>query len=351
MNSLDANDLLPGDVLLYRASNAWKNAMSVLIRKLDGTEVSHAGLYLGDEQVGESLIMGNPGLHPNPLHYSIAGCDWVEVRRLTSTHELGAVLTAANRRLSDGSRYGFDQILLVAAICVAHKVNLGDGLLRKIIYGVLHRANEFIRLISSEGREPMICSEFVYRAYDEALLEDDDVYSLAILSQSRREPRRRWAGRRIRERLFAARPETEIPTIEPGSLFARILDEPEGPGELLYATAAPVDVSEAELDAMIYEWTGEQVPFMAGSAAGNAVATANEKAPEVSETQVEALAREFVSSIADAPFVDNADREFRCTAPLSASPAQKALAVIADYVTPGDLLNSPSLETIGRLYP
>ncbi|MEZ6069495.1 MAG: hypothetical protein R3C10_04295 [Pirellulales bacterium] len=243
MNRLDASDLLPGDVLLYRASDAWKNAMSVLIRKLDGTEVSHAGLYLGGAQVGESLIVGNPGLHSNPLEDSIAGCEWVEVRRLSSTDDLELVMTAANKRLAKGSSYGFDQIMLVAAICVTHKLDLGDGLLRRIVYGVLQRANEFVRSMSSQGREPMICSEFVYRAYDEALLEEDDDYSLAILSQAAREPRRRWGGRRIRERLFGAKLRERHSDRRAGKPYGTIaLEGAEEPRQPLYASAAPIHV-------------------------------------------------------------------------------------------------------------
>lgn len=349
MKRLDADDLLPGDILLYRASNALNNAVSVLIRKLDGTEVSHAGLYLGDCEVGESLILGNPGLHANPLQTSIAGCDWVEVHRLASTEDLKPVLSAANKRLANGSSYGFDQIMLVAAICVTRKLDLGGGLFRKIVYGVLQKANEFVRMMSSQGREPMICSEFVYRAYDEALLGEDDDYSLTILSQAAHEPRRRWGGRRMRERLFGAQPESDIPTVDPGSFLAQFLEEAEEPGQPLYASAAPVEVSDSELDSMIYEWSGEQAPLMAGASAEDGDEVTG--VPEIPESDVEAMAREFISVLAEAPVIDEADGALKCMAPPTANSAQKALAVIADYVTPGDLLKSPSLDTIGRLYP
>ena len=351
MKQLQVNDLLRGDVLLYRASNAWKNAMSVLIRKLDGTEVSHAGLYLGDEQVGESLIVGNPGLHSNPLQSSISGCDWVEVRRLASTGNLAPVMSAATMRLDNGSSYGFDQIMLVAAICVTHKLDLGDGLLRKIAYGALQRANEFVRSMSSEDREPMTCSEFVYRVYDEAVLEDDDEYSLTILSQSKSLPLRRFSGRRIRERLSGYRPEADIPVIHPDSLLAQFLEEPKEAGQPLYAAAAPIYVSEEMLDAMVYEWVGEQAPHVAYSSKGDGGVVGRDEVPDVSESQVEAMAQEFVMSVAEAPVVEEADKRVCMMASSSASPAQKALPVIADYVTPGDLLKSPSLRTVGRLHP
>ena len=53
--TLNTSDLRAGDVLVYQANNL----VAKLIRKFDNAEVSHAGLYLGDGQVGEALIVGN----------------------------------------------------------------------------------------------------------------------------------------------------------------------------------------------------------------------------------------------------------------------------------------------------
>lgn len=114
--------LHPGDVLLYRGTGV----VSRLIRLFDASEVSHSALYLGDA-VGEAL---GEGLVRHTLEESIASAERVFARRLRT--------------------------LDTAATWVAQ---LASG---------------------AEKREPLICSEFVFRTHDEALPEADDDYSLAI---------------------------------------------------------------------------------------------------------------------------------------------------------------------------
>ncbi len=354
MIALQESQLEPGDVLLYRAANTWGNAMSVLIRKLDGTEVSHAGLYMGDGLVGESLIMGNTGLNTNPLAESVAGCNWVEVRRLPSATDRRLVLDTAWRRLKEGNCYGFDQILLVAGICLTRKIDFRDGLLRTIVEAALTKASNFVRSMIAEGREPMICSEFVFRSYDEADAADDDPYTLSILSQSAQQERRRWTGRRTRERIFGSEPETHIPTIHPESLLAEQLRAPAHPRENYGAAAIRQEVSDAELDALIYAYVNTQPEGAAFTSAtseisGKAVSDSALHPP--SKTQIDQSAADLIEAMAEAPTVDGGYR-LACGLPSDdAYPAVRVLPVIADFVTPGDLLQTPSLRSIGRLFP
>jgi cell wall-associated NlpC family hydrolase len=82
-NPLTFDNLTPGDILLYRAEDGLDNWLSAIIRKLDGTEVSHAALYLGNATVAEALAVGpHQGLATEPLTTSIAGSQWVAVHRL-----------------------------------------------------------------------------------------------------------------------------------------------------------------------------------------------------------------------------------------------------------------------------
>ena len=82
MRQMTRDDLVAGDILLYRVTDSIRSLHSALIRKLDGTEVSHAGLFMGG-CVAEALAVGeHAGLGTQPLTESIAGCDWVAVRRL-----------------------------------------------------------------------------------------------------------------------------------------------------------------------------------------------------------------------------------------------------------------------------
>ncbi len=52
--SLNAGELRPGDVILYRGNSFLARA----IRFFDGTIVNHAGIYLGGGFISEALRMG-----------------------------------------------------------------------------------------------------------------------------------------------------------------------------------------------------------------------------------------------------------------------------------------------------
>ena len=81
------------------------------------------------------------------------------------------------------------------------------------------KATEFVNQMFAGGREPNDCSEFVFRAYDEALPEDIDPYTLEIVSQGAQIPRKRFSRFRLRERIFG-RDEEVLPTVHPQSLLA-----------------------------------------------------------------------------------------------------------------------------------
>jgi hypothetical protein len=57
MSTLSVSDLAAGDILLYCATDSIENLHSALIRKPDGSEVSHAGLFVGG-CVAEPLAVG-----------------------------------------------------------------------------------------------------------------------------------------------------------------------------------------------------------------------------------------------------------------------------------------------------
>jgi len=163
--------LAAGDVLLYRAEDGLKNLHAALVRKLDGTEVSHAALYLGGGRVAEALAVGeHAGLGIQPVLDSLRGSKWVVARRLE--HSPGAmdpVLVVAQEYVDQGNHYGYKQILLVAAVCLTRKLDWDSWLMRRIARGVFRASVALIDTFRQEGKEPMICSEFVYRTYDEAL--------------------------------------------------------------------------------------------------------------------------------------------------------------------------------------
>ena len=159
--------LMPGDVLLYRS----KGLIGDAIRFIDRSEVSHAGLFLGryGEQgrtVGEAI---REGVIRRELPKSIEHVEWVESRRLKEApSSLDPVLERAAYYLKRGERYAFEQILLLAFLCITRNL-AGSSVLGRLIRETLDAAAAFLLQLFNTGREPMICSEFVFRCYRESL--------------------------------------------------------------------------------------------------------------------------------------------------------------------------------------
>ncbi|WP_437207081.1 hypothetical protein [Planctomicrobium sp. SH664] len=327
------NDLQPGDVLLYSS----QTLIGKLIRKLDGTDVTHAGIYLDNGMVGEALMVGQPGVHANPVATSFQGTNWIDVRRLSGRNlSSQPVMNVAQRYIADGNRYAYAEILLVAAICLTRKLNLQDSLLGKIAFKAMNKANSFIAQLTASGKQPMICSEFVFRCYDEADDVDDDPYSLEIGSQVSSTMRRR-SNRRLRRRGFSAPSGDDLPNVHPDSLLGKLMRQPQKLERATMAAAPgvpPADqVSDAELAALIEA-------YVDAPRAGRAMAAA--ATPDVSPNDLEQAAADYAASLL-------ASDQIRYGAPMAGPLAAQVGAAIADFVTPGDLLKSPSLRTIGRI--
>ena len=167
IKAIPVAQLMPGDVLLYRG----KGLISDAIRFIDRSEVSHSGLFLGryGEQgrtVGEAI---REGVIRRELPKSIEHAEWVESRRLKEApSSLDPVLERAAHYLKRGERYAFEQILLLAFLCMTRNLT-GSSVLGRLIRETLDAASAFLLQLFNTGREPMICSEFVVRCYREAL--------------------------------------------------------------------------------------------------------------------------------------------------------------------------------------
>ena len=171
MNTISVKDIVDGDILLYHGNSL----LAELIRFFDGTDVNHASICIGNGKVGEAL---GHGLTTNAIPDSIKNDEYVIVKRLkTNPGTMKPVVDRAKYYLSIGNRYGFEQLVLLALLGLTRKIQVNkylSWLLRKI----LDQAADW--LMAHGDRQPMICSEFVYRCYDEALPAAHDPYSLDI---------------------------------------------------------------------------------------------------------------------------------------------------------------------------
>ena len=166
-------DLRPGDVLLYRG----QALLSKWIQHFDGSPASHVAIYVGDGQVGEAIATG---VVPRDWETSFHGAEWIRVYRLVSSPEdLGPVLDVAKAILDRGERYGYEQLLMLGLLCTTRKLEIRP-VLRRLLRTLLDAATTVLTRLIAQDREPMICSEFVYRCYDQALPSVQDEYSILI---------------------------------------------------------------------------------------------------------------------------------------------------------------------------
>lgn len=171
MDSIDKSDLRDGDVILYNG-NSW---ISRAIRFMDGTEVNHAALYLGEGRVAEAIAKG---VTKRTFETSTADDRYVIIRRLSTQPEtMQPVLEKAQAYLGFGNRYGYEQIVLLAFLGITRKLPV-NAYLKWLLRKILDQAADL--LMASGNKQPMICSEFVYRCFVEALPASTDPYTLRI---------------------------------------------------------------------------------------------------------------------------------------------------------------------------
>lgn len=320
-DAVSNSDLRPADVLLYRGTAP----ISKAIQFLDGTEVSHAGLYLGNQTVGEALATG--GLVTNSLPVSIDGCEWVLVRRLApEVADMQPVLDRAAMYLAQANRYAYEQIFLLAIICLTRKVKVTPAL-RPLVRAAVDRAAAHLQaLLASGEREPMICSEFVYRCYDEAVAEPDDRYSLKI-----------DAGP-----AFAFRAaDGGAAGVHADSLLAKVASDASSRDEVndpkvAFAAAERHVASHAEIESLANRYLSEVAQ---GTAEVESLAPSEFAAPIAN---LAASARDLKCVAARSKRVKGLDLS-------SKSLFDQFFTTVADFVTPGDLLKTPSLRTLGVL--
>lgn len=313
-----ASQLRAGDVLLYRREG-W---LSDAIRFFDGRPVSHAAIYLGANGVGEAL--GHGVLRTN-LHESVQGTEWVMARRLGKDVAMKPVIDRAAFYLGEGERYAYEQILLLAFLGITRKVaptGVAGLLLRKILDEAAAALNRLIASITDGKKEPMICSEFVYRCFEEADAARDDDYTIRIGRAAR--------GRRA---LDSSRGRG----IERGSLLEvaqsadAIIDAPQH-----HASGSRLGIRASASEASIEELFAEHKRQA-------------EKVQPRGEINVTADLHRSLSQFAYALHGAQARTSRRRAAASPKAALDHLLATVKDFVTPGDLYDSPSLVTKGRI--
>ena len=174
-------ELLPGDVLLYHGTAF----MSKLIMLFDGGDYSHASVYTGTkiaEAIGEGIV-------GRDVKTSVAGAKFVDVYRFISAggkhlrepdYADASIVARAEYYLARKELYAYEAILLLAFLASTRRLPVVGWIpgLGKIVRTILDNAAELLNQLIKGKKEPMICSELVYRCYGEAA---GDKYKLKII--------------------------------------------------------------------------------------------------------------------------------------------------------------------------
>ncbi|AKL96297.1 hypothetical protein CACET_c28520 [Clostridium aceticum] len=181
MKNIKFDDLHHGDVLLCRGEG-W---LSDLIVLFDGGIYSHAALYAGKEDNIHYVIHATKkGMLKMELAL-LSSETFTDVFRFNkNSHKLGdegypyePVISIGQHYVDEKTKYAFDHLILLALLGITRKIPL-DVTSKKIMRSILDNATAYIFEMLDKGTTPMVCSELVYRCFDEADLEKK--YQLGI---------------------------------------------------------------------------------------------------------------------------------------------------------------------------
>lgn len=326
-DKIGVDDLKEGDVLLYRGTAA----LSKAIQFFDGSPVNHVAVYLGNGLVGEAVA---EGLVQRDVSTSISGYEWVKAYRLADVpQDMGPVLDRALFYLDQGNRYGFEQLLILAILCTTRKLKI-TPVLRRLLRALLDAAAAQLTRMLNAGKEPMICSEFAYRVYDEADPALQDAYSIVIPGMLPLSPEEELAGPAA---------EVQPPGVHPDSLAALFATPAssvwiEGPGAALELG----DIEEAlDAEASLDELIGAYLDEVETGETSHLV-------EEVPLEKLRAATDRFAISLYRTA---GDDEEPLAGGEIEARSAayEHLFRAAADFVTPADLYTTKSLVLVGTV--
>jgi hypothetical protein len=306
-------DLKPGDVLLARGT-AW---ISRAIETLDGHGISHAALYAGDGNVDEAT---REGVKQRTIVYAAEDDEWIRVRRIGDPLLAADAIAKAKTFIAEGDRYSYEQMVLLAMMTLTRRIPFTPSVgvvVRRILDQAAEILNKMIMALEGQKKEPMICSELVFRCFDEP-----HPGSIRIA-----EP----------ERAFAAAAPARLALdskvghgIEEGSvlhlLSTKGVTAPQAPRLAIRANA------ELTLEQLVRQYLRETTLNVGEG-----------------ELQIDPMleASIVVFAAADQRARGGGATSLRAATPESA--VDSFMTTARDFVTPGDLLTSPSLASLGQI--
>jgi hypothetical protein len=347
MDPISVNEVVAGDILLYHGDGL----ISKLIRFWDGTEVNHAAICIGNGKTGEAQAKG---LSRSTIDAGLKSPEYVIVRRLKSIPDtMQPVVDKAEYYLDIGNRYAYEQILLLGFLGISRKLR-ANTCLKWLLRKLLDQAADW--LTANGDKQPMICSEYVYRCYDEALPAEHDPYTLNIDplpvaaaggTRGVRSTTRPAPNNNIhRDSLLAW--VDEITSSRDRAAFSSLLRSiREAPTRktIRPLSAEEKKISSMPLDDLIDQYLQETRKPITRSLAQDASLRSPEMLASIEKFGAALYA-------ADKPTPASEKRRLR-RGPEDqvADHLSHLLKTAADFVTPGDLLKCIDLDSIGKIMP
>jgi hypothetical protein len=349
-------DIRPGDVLLFHGDSL----VSKAIRLFDGTDVNHAAVSVEGGQLVEAA---GDGVRRADVRATVKDNVRTYVRRLKQTDDLAPVVARANAYADAGVHYAYQQIVLLGVLTLTRRAPAGNPVVRLAMRKILDEAAKVLNSIAERGGETMICSELVYRAYDEAVAGRDDPYRLDVPVFTMLDGRNRLALPGLAPADAGA-----VTRAQPGSLLHTWLSSappavpvPARPRPAEPLAAGPPEELAAEAEKRLepalrelmaaYDGTaedgdhahaedGDRTHAEDGDRARAAAAPEEAGTDEAGQAELAAAAATFAAALA---------REAAGPAAPGTRDLSTVLTAVADFVTPGDLLRCPSLFDLGTV--
>jgi hypothetical protein len=178
MDQIPFGSIQQGDVLLFHS----EGFVSWAIRFVDGTDWNHAA-FVYDPTTAVQIDAGTTVQKLDlKTRVDASDVDYVGVSRLKSAPAQWQPLdTRADFYLNSTTRYDYEAIVLLALLCTTRRLPF-PALLKPMIRSLLDAAAAWLVKITNAGEVCMICSDLVYRCYNEALPASDDIYTIRVSS-------------------------------------------------------------------------------------------------------------------------------------------------------------------------
>jgi hypothetical protein len=177
---IDIKDLRDGDVLLFHGTAL----LSKIIMRLDGGNYSHAGV-IRDGQVTEAL---GDGINHRAVAASVAGAKFVDIFRFRKNggglgdppYPVQALDDAIQAFEIAKNKYAYDELFLLALLCSTRRLTAIMKIpgMAMFVRDFLDSAMERLSSLMASGTKPVICSEMVFRCFENAVPQG--TYTLLI---------------------------------------------------------------------------------------------------------------------------------------------------------------------------